>query len=107
MDKENSNTTNSSPSSVPTPQPTPKRKPWKGEMTRAQALAVVWTGLEPLAMNGQVIIFNDRKTGRVWFGIANARVTRSQFGNAVRLVDDEPTANTANAGEVLAESEKS
>lgn len=47
---------------------------WKGEMTREQALAVMWTGIKVLADNHQLIVFNDNKTQRAWFGIANARV---------------------------------
>ena len=43
-------------------------------MTRRQALAVSWTGLEALAKSRQLIIYNDKTTGRVWFGIANAKV---------------------------------
>lgn len=43
-------------------------------MTRRQALAVSWTGLEALAKSRQLIIYNDKTTGRVWFGIANASV---------------------------------
>lgn len=62
-------------------------------MTRPQALAVAWTGLQVLAANAQVIVFNDKTTGRVWFGIANAHIARSQDGKVVRLVDD-GTANT-------------
>ena len=96
-DNEKSNTT---PSSQLSSLPTEQKKRWQGEMNRAQALAVAWTGLQPLAMNGQVVIFNDKKTGRVWFGIANARVMRAQGNKAVRLVDDEqPTPPEVLAGE--------
>lgn len=62
-------------------------------MTRPQALAVSWTGLQVLAMNGQLLIFNDHKTGRLWIGIANAKMTRSQDGKVVRLVDLEALAD--------------
>jgi len=98
-DSGSNSTANLSPSStLPTLQPT-EAKRWQGEMTREQALAVSWTGLQALAMNGQLIICNDKKTGRVWFGIANAKAIRSQTGNVVRLID------TANAAQALAESE--
>ena len=50
--------------------------PNSDEMTREQALAVSWTGLEALARLGQLIICNDKTTGHVWFGIANAKVLR-------------------------------
>lgn len=43
-------------------------------MTRPQALAVSWTGLEALAKSKQAIIYNDKTTGIVWFGIANAKI---------------------------------
>ena len=63
------------------------------EMTRQQALAVSWTGLEALAKNKQLIIYNDNTTGRVWFGIANARVRsvgKDKAGNDIfDLVDIE------------------
>mgnify|MGYP006935525833 CR=1 FL=1 len=49
--------------------------PLSDEMTIPQALAVSWTGLEALARQKQVIIYNDKTLKRVWFGIANARVT--------------------------------
>lgn len=71
-------------------------------MTRAQALAVLWTGLQALAINKQVIIFNYKKTGRVWFGIANASVIRSQGNKAVKLQDNEPTANASTVGNLEA-----
>lgn len=90
-DKGKLNTTNSVPNLT---QPTL----WQGEMTRAQALAVLWTGLQALAMNKQVVIFNDKKTGRVWFGIANASVVRAQDNKAVRLQDNQPTANASTVG---------
>jgi len=64
-----------------------------GEMTRLQALAVSWTGLEALAKSSQLIIYNDKTTGRVWFGIANAQVKsvgNDKSGNALYdLVDTE------------------
>ena len=69
-------------------------------MTRRQALAVSWTGLEALAKSRQLIIYNDKTTGRVWFGIANARIMRVQGNKAVRLVDDEqPTPSEALVGD--------
>jgi len=43
-------------------------------MSRPQALAVSWTGLEALAKQKQLIICNDKTTQTVWFGIANAKV---------------------------------
>lgn len=90
---------NITPSSQLSNLPTPEEKRWQGEMSRAQALAVAWTGLQPLAVNKQVIIFNDKKTGRVWFGIANAKIVRAQGNKAVRLVDNEqPTPSEALAG---------
>ena len=70
--------------------------PNSDEMTREQALAVSWTGLEALAKMGQLIICNDKTTGRVWFGIANAKVLRvgkDKAGNQIYdLIDkDLPT----------------
>lgn len=56
------------------------------EMNRQQALAVSWTGLEVLAKRRQLIIYNDKTTGRVWFGIANAKVTsvgKDKHGNEI------------------------
>jgi hypothetical protein len=50
-------------------------------------------------MNRQVVICNDKKTGFVWFGIANARVERND--GTVRLIDV-----TANAPQALAEEQK-
>lgn len=81
------------------PVPTQEKKRWLGEMSRQQALAVCWTGLQPLATNGQVVICNDKKTGIVWFGIANAKVVRDE--NMVKLID-----TSANASAVLAEEQK-
>ena len=66
-DKENPNMSNSKPNSTTS-------ESWQGEMTRSQALAVSWTGLEVLAVNDQVVIFNDTGTGKLWLGIANAKV---------------------------------
>ena len=64
------------------------------EMTRPQALAVSWTGLEALAKVQQLIIYNDKTTGRVWFGIANAKVKavgKDAKGNTLYdLVDATP-----------------
>jgi len=71
MDKKKSNTSESSPSLQ--------------EMTRAQALAVSWTGLEALAKMGQLIICNDKTTGIVWLGIANASV--QSVGKGYDLLD--------------------
>lgn len=45
-------------------------------MTREQALAVAWTGLNVLAMNGELVIYNDKKGNRAWFGIVNTRVDK-------------------------------
>lgn len=63
------------------------------EMSRQQALAVSWTGLEALAKSRQLIIYNDKTTGRVWFGIANAKVSsvgKDKQGNEIYdLIDME------------------
>lgn len=63
------------------------------EMSRPQALAISWTGLEALAKRKQLIIFNDKTTGRVWFGIANAKVVsvgNDKQGNSIYdLIDTE------------------
>lgn len=102
-DNEKSNMTPSGlPSRVPTQLPTQPTQEWQGEMTRPQALAVSWTGLQVLAMNGQLVMFNDKKTGIAWFGIANARVERQELSKAIRLVDMEAEPTLANASEVLA-----
>lgn len=90
--REKSNGTNSEASSKG--QPT---QGWKGEMTRTQALAVSWTGLVVLAMNGQVKFYNDRKNGRLVIVIANAQVeAEALVGNKKRLkLADLDTANTS------------
>ena len=74
-------------------------------MTRPQALAVSWTGLEALAKARQLIIYNDKTTGVVWFGIANAKISpvgKDAKGNAIYdLIDATlPTdeANTRSVG---------
>jgi hypothetical protein len=74
------------------------------EMTRPQALAVSWTGLEWLAKHNQLIICNDKTDGIVWLGIANAKVLsvgKDKDGhNLYDLVDVISLitlANTANA----------
>lgn len=36
------------------------------EMTKAEALAVTWTGVEALAKMGQAKVYRSQKTGRVW-----------------------------------------
>lgn len=36
------------------------------EMTKAEALAVAWTGIEALAQSGQAKVFRSRKSGSVW-----------------------------------------
>ncbi len=63
------------------------------EMSRPQALAISWTGLEVLAKRNQLIIYNDKTTGRVWFGIANAKVVSvdtDKNGNSIYdLIDIE------------------
>lgn len=94
-DSEKNSTTNSAQtSSLPTPQPQQEKR-WQGEMTRDQALAVALTGLIPLAVNGQVIICNDKTTGIAWFGVANARVVRIEDERGVGSIDIVPVANAA------------
>lgn len=91
---------NSSAVALPTPVPT---QGWQGEMTREQALAVAWTGLRVLALNHQLVIFNDLAGKVAYLGIANAKVIRSADGKTVKLLDLElPTpvpTQAANAPE--------
>jgi hypothetical protein len=47
-----------------------------GEMTKAEALAVAWTGVEALAMMGQAKVYRSRTTGRVWVELLATDVTR-------------------------------
>jgi hypothetical protein len=69
-------------------------------MTREQALAVAWTGLAVLAMNGQLSFKND-PSGRLVLAIANAKIVGVPTPDGgklkLRLVDLEESANTANA----------
>lgn len=78
---------------VGTEQPT---QAWKGEMNRTQALAVSWTGLVVLAMNGQVKFYNDRKNKRLIIVVANTQLEPEALAGGKRrlkLVDLLP-ANT-------------
>lgn len=78
-------------------------------MTRSQALAVSWTGLEPLAKAKHLIIYNDYTLNTVWFGIANAKVVtvgKDAKGNPIYNLVDNPlptlAANTQSVGNVEA-----
>ncbi len=72
------------------------------EMTRPQALAVSWTGLEALAKARQLIIYNDKTTGVVWFGIANAKIQsvgKDAKGNPLYdLIDATPQPTVESVG---------
>lgn len=77
-----------------TEQPT---QAWKGEMNRTQALAVSWTGLVVLAMNGQVKFYNDRKNKRLVIVVANTQLEAEALAGGkkrLKLVDLLP-ANTS------------
>ena len=80
--------------------------PTQDEMTREQALAVIWTGLRALALQGQLITFNDVSKNRAWFGIANAKLVKEN--GKVRLVDLLPTltANAPSVGSSVGKGEK-
>ncbi len=36
------------------------------EMSKSEALAIAWTGLEALALSGEAQIYRSRKNGSVW-----------------------------------------
>ena len=36
------------------------------EMSKSEALAIAWTGLEALALSGEAQIYRSRKSGSVW-----------------------------------------
>jgi hypothetical protein len=67
-----------------------------------QALAVSWTGLEALAKARQLIIYNDKTTGVVWFGIANAKIQsvgKDAKGNPLYdLIDATPQPTVESVG---------
>src|SRR5215212_4375413 len=66
-------------------------------MTRAQALAVGWTGLEVLALTKQMRIINDPRANSLILVIANARVEVLAAGTKkkLKLIDLlVPVANT-------------
>jgi len=44
----------------------------ESEMTKSEALAIAWTGLEALAQSGQAKIFRSRKSGSVWIQLLGA-----------------------------------
>ena len=41
-------------------------EPTGNEMSKGEALAVAWTGLEALATTGNAIVYRSRKNGKVW-----------------------------------------
>lgn len=41
-------------------------EPTGSEMSKSEALAVAWTGLEALAVTGNAKIYRSRKNGKVW-----------------------------------------
>ena len=45
------------------------------EMTKAEALAVAWTGIEALAVMKQANLFRSPKTGRVWIELVDVELT--------------------------------
>ena len=45
------------------------------EMTKAEALAVAWTGIEALAVMKQANLFHSPKTGRVWIELVDVELT--------------------------------
>ena len=45
------------------------------EMTKAEALAVAWTGIEALAVMKQANLFHSPKTGRVWIELIDVELT--------------------------------
>jgi hypothetical protein len=78
-------------------------------MTREAALAVIWTGLQVLAMNGQLVTFNDLARDRAWFGIANTKLVVEVLATGkkrARLADLEKEPKIANTSKSVGDEEK-
>ncbi len=45
------------------------------EMSKSEALAVAWTGIEALAVMGQAKVYRSQRTGRVWVELLATDVT--------------------------------
>lgn len=87
-ESEKNSLTNSAPSS--------QESGGEEKMTRAQALAVAWTGLEVLALDKEMRILNDSKSGELVLVISGAKViVEPSDGGKKRLkLVDLKTANT-------------
>jgi len=46
-------------------------EPTRNEMSKSEALAVAWTGLEALAMTKQAYLYRSPRTGRVWIELVD------------------------------------
>ena len=55
------------------------------EMTKAEALAVAWTGIEALAVMKQANLFHSPKTGRVWIELVDVELTTANGLKALAI----------------------
>ena len=55
------------------------------EMTKAEALAVAWTGVEALAVMKQANLFHSPKTGRVWVELVDVELTTANGLKALAM----------------------
>ena len=55
------------------------------EMTKAEALAVAWTGIEALAVMKQANLFHSPKTGRVWIELVDVELTTANGLKALAM----------------------
>lgn len=60
--------------------------PSDGEMTKDEALAVAWTGLEVLALMGEAVIYQSQRSGQTWIQLLATGYDRASglrsIGNA-------------------------
>ena len=66
-------------------------EPMQSEMTKAEALAIVWTGLEVLARQKQAVLFQSRLNGCV---VVNLLATEFTYEDGLKAL----ASDAANAG---------
>ena len=57
--------------------------PSENEMTKEEALAIAWTGLEALALMGEAVIYQSRESGQTWIQLL---ATRYDKANGLRSI---------------------
>lgn len=68
-----SDTSESGPLATGKPNTSDTLQPTTSDMTKTEALAVAWTGIEALALMAQANLYHSRKTGRVVIELLSVR----------------------------------